>query len=110
MKENLEKMPMLQMAFEINQRTKFYPNRTIGKYSNLEGKVRGEGGGIQGMGVISRKKYKRNKFHPKINLHTTLYLNRTMGKSSKRGGKRKGKKEGSGGILEKKNGKTRATA
>ena len=36
-REDLAKMSMSQMAFKINQHTKFYPNSTMVKCSNPEG-------------------------------------------------------------------------
>ena len=58
------------MPIKHNQRTKFYPNQTMGKCSKLEEEGRG------GVGV-GRKKCKCYKCHLKINLNIKFYQNRT---------------------------------
>ena len=71
-----------KLHYKINLNTKLYPNRTMGKYYNPEGRA-GAGEG-----------YKRNKCQTKIILQIKLYLNRTTGKCSKPGSKLKKEKGG----------------
>ena len=60
-----------------------YLNRTIKSAQNREVNLGGKG-------QISKKKWKRQKYYPKIILHTKLYPDWTMEKCSKSGDKVRG--------------------